>query len=518
MRVAGIGDGWLYAAGDVNRRVLLTHQGKYQARAVGDVIVARAKGDAVDDGRWGRHAATADERAVPQVVFTDPEIASVGLTEAAAEAAGLRIRALARLLRHDWDMTWTASRHGHSRVGVMTDVQAIKDTAPSTGRGPYLPALDGLRGIAILGVLVFHAGHLPGGFLGVDLFFALSGYLITGLLLREVEATGRVSLIAFWGRRIRRLLPALTTVLAAVTVLVWAVGPPDMVRTTLSDGPWVQLNLVNWHLLAESAGYWDRFGSARVFEHLWSIAVEEQFYLMWPVVLLAIARWGRRVDRTVVVVAVLVSAVSLVLMVALVSPADPTRVYTGTDTRAFSLLLGAAVATRPVRAVLARVVGRRAGAVSASLVVGLAAMWVFADGVSSSWLFTGGLFAHSLAAAVLIGLCVQAPQSVVAQVLAWRPLRWVGLISYSLYLWHWPVFVLLSPQQGWLRTVAAWAVSIGLAALSKYLVEDPVRFRATWARGRRGLLAFAVLTAALAVLWLVLPAPAPPTVDVTRLD
>jgi peptidoglycan/LPS O-acetylase OafA/YrhL len=403
----------------------------------------------------------------------------------------------------------------------MTDIQAIKDTPPSTGRGPYLPALDGLRGVAILGVLLFHAGHLSGGFLGVDLFFALSGYLITGLLLREVEATGRVSLIAFWGRRTRRLLPALATMLAVVTVLVWAVGPPDMVRTTLSDGPWVQLNLVNWHLLAESAGYWDRFGSARVFEHLWSIAVEEQFYLVWPVVVLVVARWGRRVDRTVAVVAVLVSVVSLVLMVALVSAVDPTRVYTGTDTRAFSLLLGAAVATRPVRAVLARAVGRWAGAVSALSalsVVGLGAMWVLADGVSSSWLFTGGLFVHSLAAAVLIGLCVQAPESVVAQVLAWRPLRWLGLISYSLYLWHWPVFVLLSPQQGWLRTVAALAVSIGLAALSKYLVEDPVRFRATWARGRRGLLAFAVLMAALAVLWLVLPAPAPPTVDVTVLD
>jgi peptidoglycan/LPS O-acetylase OafA/YrhL len=397
----------------------------------------------------------------------------------------------------------------------MTEVQPTVRQA--TGRRPHLPALDGLRGLAILGVLLFHTGHLSGGFLGVDLFFALSGYLITDLLLREVEATGGVSLVAFWGRRVRRLLPALAAMLAGVTVLVWAVGPPDMVRTTLADGPWVQLNLVNWHLLAESAGYWDRFGPERVFGHLWSIAVEEQFYLVWPVLLMVLAWRGRRVHHRVALVAALASAVSLVLMVALVSSADPTRVYTGTDTRAFSLLLGAAVATRPVRDALTLAVSRWAGAVTALLAVGLGTAWLLADGVSSLWLFTGGLFAHSLAAALLIGLCVHAPHTVVAKVLAWQPLRWFGLISYSLYLWHWPVFVLLSPERGWLWAAVACAVSIVLAALSKYLVEDPIRFRAEWARGRRGMVAFAAVMIGLAVLWLALPAPAPPTIDITGL-
>jgi peptidoglycan/LPS O-acetylase OafA/YrhL len=400
----------------------------------------------------------------------------------------------------------------------MTQVQPTKSARSSIGRKPQLPALDGLRGVAILGVLVFHTGYPSGGFLGVDLFFALSGYLITDLLLREIEATGAVSLVAFWGRRIRRLLPALATMLAVVTVAVWAVESPDMVRTTLSDGPWVQLNLVNWHLLAESASYWDRFGPDRVFEHLWSIAVEEQFYLVWPVLLLVIARCGRRVEHRVLMVAALASAVSLVLMVTLVSAADPTRVYTGTDTRAFSLLLGAVVATRPVRAVLARaVVLARAGVVSALLAAGIGTAWLFVDGVDSLWLFTGGLFAHSLASALLIGLCVRAPHTLVAKVLAWQPLRWLGLISYSLYLWHWPVLVLLPPQRGWVQAAAACAVSIGLAALSKYLVEDPIRFRAKWTRGRSGLLAFAALMIGLAVLWLVLPAPAPATIDITRL-
>ncbi len=402
-------------------------------------------------------------------------------------------------------------------------MNVLEQTAVGHGSGPkrHLPALDGLRGVAILGVLLFHTGHLSGGFLGVDLFFALSGYLITDLLLREIATTGTVSLVAFWGRRIRRLLPALAVLLTGVTLLVWAVGPPDLVRTTLSDGPWVQLNLINWHLLAESASYWDRFGSERVFEHLWSIAVEEQFYLVWPVLVLVVARWGRRVEGGVALVAVLISVLSLILMVALAGAADPTRVYTGTDTRAFSLLLGAAVATRPVRDALARTVGGGAGGVLAVLAAGLGAAWFLVDGLGSWWLFTGGLFLHSLAGALLIGLCARAPGTVVARALAWRPLQWLGLVSYSVYLWHWPILVLLPERpgfDGWVRTLAVCAASIALATLSKHLVEDPIRFRARWARGRTGLLAFVVLMLGLLLLWQAVPGPAPVTIDVTQLE
>ncbi|MBB4685368.1 acyltransferase family protein [Amycolatopsis jiangsuensis] len=392
-----------------------------------------------------------------------------------------------------------------------TAVRAAEPTAAT--KAPHSPALDGIRGVAILGVLLFHTGHLPGGFLGVDLFFALSGYLITGLLLREVHATGTVSLISFWGRRIRRLFPALAVLLAVVTVVVRLVGDPGMLASTLADGPWVQLNLVNWHLLAESAAYWDRFGPSRVFEHLWSIAVEEQFYLLWPVIVLAL---GRRVRHRVALVAVLASALSLVLMILLVDPADPTRVYTGTDTRAFSLLLGAVVAARPPRT------GRWGDAAMAVLMTGLAALWVFADGTGSGWLYTGGLFAHSLAAALLIGLCAQQPRALASRLFACRPLRWFGLISYSLYLWHWPVFVLLSPERtgldGWAHTAVVCAVSIVLATLSKYFVEDPIRFRARWARGRRGVLAFTAATVVLALLWTAMPEPAPPAIDLTQLS
>ncbi len=390
---------------------------------------------------------------------------------------------------------------------------------PPPPRHRHVPALDGLRGVAILGVLLFHTGHLPGGFLGVDLFFALSGYLITDLLLRETDATGRISLAAFWGRRLRRLLPALAVMLAAVTVAAWALGPPDLVRTTLGDLPWAQTHLLNWHLLAESAGYWDRFGAERVFEHLWSIAVEEQFYLAWPLLVAVLVRFGRRPGRAVAAAAALISLASLLLMAALAE--DPSRVYTGTDTRAFSLLLGSLAAAPPVRASSSSSSAPCACAVLPLRRSAAARMWLLASGTGTPWLFTGGLFAHSLLAAALIALAASEPDTAVSKALALRPLRWLGQVSYSLYLWHWPVIVLLSPEatglDGWRWTAVAWTVSIALAALSKHLVEDPIRFRARWSRGRSGLLALAAVMALIALLWIVLPEPAPPVVDVTRL-
>jgi peptidoglycan/LPS O-acetylase OafA/YrhL len=380
-----------------------------------------------------------------------------------------------------------------------------------------LSGLDGLRGVAVAGVLLFHAGRFGGGFLGVDLFFALSGYLITDLLLREVRDSGTVSLVAFWGRRFRRLLPALIVVLVGATVVLWAFGLGELWSTALSDGPWVQVSLVNWHLLAESADYWDRFGPGRVFGHLWSIAVEEQFYLLWPPVVLLIAKKLRRVERTVALVAVLASVASLVLMVLLFTAADSTRVYTGTDTRAFSLLLGALVATEPVREAVVRVVGRRVALAQVVLVGALVVLWALPDGENAHWLFRGGLFAHSSVAALLILLCAHAPDSAVARVLGRVPLRWLGLVSYSLYLWHWPVFLVLSEDRlgfgGWSRTGVVCAVSLALAVLSKVVVEDPIRFRAGWARGRAGLVVLVAAMVALAVLWAAVPRP-----PVTRVE
>ncbi|MCP2259804.1 Peptidoglycan/LPS O-acetylase OafA/YrhL, contains acyltransferase and SGNH-hydrolase domains [Streptoalloteichus tenebrarius] len=394
-------------------------------------------------------------------------------------------------------------------------------SASSAGtRRKHIAALDGLRGVAIIGVLLFHAGHLRGGFLGVDLFFALSGYLITDLLLREVAATGTVSLPSFWARRLRRLLPALAVVLVGTTLLVWALGTPAERSLALSDGPWVQANLVNWHLIAESAGYWDRFGPARVFGHLWSIAIEEQFYLVWPVVLVLLARGRRALGTRLALVAGLASVVSLALMALLVNPADPTRVYTGTDTRAFSLLLGALAASPPVRQWISFLRGR-ANLVLVPLLVGLLLSWFVVDGTGSASLFQGGLFLHSLVSALVVALCAQAPDAPVSRLLGVSPVRWIGEISYSLYLWHWPIFVLLTEDRlgfgGWPRTAVLLAVSLVAAAVSKRVVEDPIRFRAAWARGRSGLAALTAVMVALAALWVAVPRPSASAIDTSAL-
>ncbi|AZM56054.1 acyltransferase [Streptomyces sp. WAC 01529] len=403
-------------------------------------------------------------------------------------------------------------------------------SAPTVTEAPvrrrHIAPLDGLRGLAVLGVLLFHAGHFGGGFLGVDLFFVLSGFLITGLLLKEAASgDGRLDLVAFWGRRARRLLPALAVMVAGTLILVWAFGPPHLLRFALNDTPWVVANLANWHFVADQIGYWNA-ADTRVFSHLWSIAVEEQFYLVWPLVLWVAAR-GRGAEARVALVAAVGAAASLAVMVALAaSPAlatDTTRVYEGTDTRAFSLLLGALMATAPASRLLARVGERATGRICLLLLCALGAYWIACDGQNSPSLFRGGLFLHALGAALLIACLARAPASPVGRLLGSAPLRWAGLVSYSLYLWHWPVFVLLDEDRlglsGWPRTAVVIAVSAAAAWLSKVLVEDPVRFRARWAHGRTDAAAVLATGLALVALWAAVPEPATGagSVDVTRL-
>ncbi|MBT3153598.1 acyltransferase [Streptomyces sp. CHD11] len=400
-----------------------------------------------------------------------------------------------------------------------------RTAAPPAPGTRHIAPLDGLRGVAVLGVLLFHAGHLGGGFLGVDLFFVLSGFLITGLLLKEArKGDGRVDLVAFWGRRARRLLPALAVTVAGTLLLVWAFGPPSLLRFALDDAPWVAVNLTNWHFVADEAGYWNG-ADTRVFGHLWSIAVEEQFYLLWPLVVRLLAR-GRDADRRVAAVAGAGAVVSLMLMVTLTVSAgsgDTTRVYEGTDTRAFSLLLGSLAATAPAARLFA---GARESVLRLGVPVlacGIGAYWAAADGQRTPSLFQGGLFLHALAAALLIGALAHAPRSPLGRVLAAGVLRRLGGLSYSLYLWHWPVFLLLDEERlglsGPPRTAIILAVTVLAAWVSKVLVEDPVRFRARWATGRGGVLALVAAFAALAALWTLIPEPrtGAGSVDVTRL-
>jgi peptidoglycan/LPS O-acetylase OafA/YrhL len=381
-------------------------------------------------------------------------------------------------------------------------------------RRPHLAALDGLRGLAVIAVLLFHGGKLQGGFLGVDLFFALSGFLITSLLLAEIERTGQVDVFAFWGRRLRRLLPAVLLLLVGVTVITTIVASVPERAATLSDGPWAQAYVANWHAIAGHRDYWASFELPRMFGHLWSLAIEEQFYFVWPVLLALIAWRGRRVHRAVLYVCIVASLLSLAQMIRLFDAANPTRVYIGTDTRASSLLLGALFAVAPLRAAMHRFtdrVGRSYDVFALAVVAAIGVMWVVADGPGSPWLFRGGLFAHSLLSALIVAGSAARPNAPISRVIGWEPLRITGVLSYSLYLWHWPLYALLSESRtgmtGWGLFVVRVGASFAAAALSKVLVEDPVRFRATWAHGRRGLMAFVGATVAVALFWVVVPHP-----------
>ncbi|MFG3280581.1 acyltransferase family protein [Streptomyces sp. NPDC048111] len=404
---------------------------------------------------------------------------------------------------------------------VATEARHRAPRAGGAGRA-HIAALDGLRGFAVAAVLLFHAGHLSGGFLGVDLFFVLSGYLITGLLLgAAASGGGTVALISFWVRRGRRLFPALVLVAVATLLAVWALGTAEQLRFAHGDLPWVAAQAVNWHYIADRVGYWNA-SDTRVFAHLWSIGVEWQFYLLWPLVLTVAAR-GRHAQRTVAALAGAGAAASLALMVTLGAAVDTTRAYEGTDTRAAALLLGALAATAPVRGLAGRIPRRAADVLCLVLAAGLAVSWTVTEGEKAPLLFRGGLFLHSVAAAVLILVVAQVPGTRTARVVGSVVPRRLGEWSYSLYLWHWPVYLVLLPRLSALGDGAATAVAIGVslaaAAATKRFVEDPVRFRSGWARGRRGLAVVTALALAGLALWALVPVPAPGagTVDLNQL-
>ncbi|MEY3618070.1 MAG: hypothetical protein RL726_768, partial [Actinomycetota bacterium] len=188
-----------------------------------------------------------------------------------------------------------------------------------------LRGLDGLRALAVIGVLAFHDDRLSGGFLGVDLFFALSGFLITTLLVEELTTTGRVDLVGFWGRRLRRLLPAVMVLLVAVVLFLRFFADPGQWIVARQDAPWAQFYAANWQQIATGDGYWDAFAEPSAFEHLWSLAIEEQFYVLWPVIVWAAWRWRRAAAVAAMTIAGFVA--SAVAMIVLFDGGDPTRVY-----------------------------------------------------------------------------------------------------------------------------------------------------------------------------------------------
>jgi peptidoglycan/LPS O-acetylase OafA/YrhL len=344
---------------------------------------------------------------------------------------------------------------------------------------PHVPALDGLRGVAVAGVLLFHAGHLPGGFLGVDLFFTLSGFLITSLLLVEREATGRVDLRRFWARRLRRLLPALLLVVvvaAALAPVVLRDGSLGAFRTqALATLGYV----ANWAEVARARDYWALFDEPLPLDHAWSLAIEEQFYVVWPLVVLLAARVAtpRRAVRAVAVAGIAASlgAAWWVLR----DGGGITRTYYGTDTRVASILVGAALATWTTGRV--RGPGRAERWASAAGTLALAAVvasWAVVDG-GERWLYGWGLSAHAALTAAVVAAAAGPAAGLLGRALS-RPLVVrTGVLSYGLYLWHWPLYLLLDAERtgldGWSLTALRLGASYAVAELSHRLVEAPIR-------------------------------------------
>ena len=376
----------------------------------------------------------------------------------------------------------------------------------------HWPALDGLRGLAVAAVVAYHLGWISGGFLGVDLFFALSGFLITSVLIRESTRAGRIDLREFWARRCRRLLPAVAVMVAVVLVVLAVWGSAAEQATARGDARWALPYLANWHLIAGARDYWASATTLSVFNHLWSLSIEEQFYLCWPVVAWLALR--RRGERALAGVAVAGALASFVAMVLLARGAAPSRVYVGTDTRALALLLGAAAATAPVQRLVAAWRDRAARSLDAATLAAatiLGVSWIW-GGHWLGFLLHGGLAVHSLVASMLVALLAVAPPAAGRWALrsrpaTWcsaRPLVWLGRRSYGIYLWHWPVIQLVEPR--WQAVPAAvrdafeLAVTLLVAEASYRLVEHPIRRRAGWAVGRR---AAAATTAGLLVATIV---------------
>jgi len=395
-----------------------------------------------------------------------------------------------------------------------------------------IPALDGLRAIAVALVLVGHGGipGVSGGFIGVDIFFVLSGFLITSLLLDELRRTGRIELTGFWIRRARRLLPALLLMVLTVGA-ARALLPAQALSGLRNDALAAFLWVANWRFVAQKTDYFTQGAPPSPLQHTWSLGVEEQYYFIWPILLIAVtvmlaARASRYFRRATVggvrfatfVIATVGALASAAVAIVLASETTRDRIYFGTDTRAEALLAGSAAAALLVRdwPSLNRgwcLIGTRWGRRVARLLplLGLAALAAathYATGSAAEFRH-GLLIGVAIASVVVVAPVAMEQRGAIARLLALRPLVWLGTISYGIYLWHWPIFLALNGERtGWSGPplfAARCAATVAVAAVSWWLIEQPIR---RWRPARVPLLPLAAATVASAAAVTSEPEPA----------
>jgi len=353
----------------------------------------------------------------------------------------------------------------------------------------YMPGLDGLRAIAVLAVIVFHLGFhwAPGGLLGVGIFFTLSGYLITDILLSQLARRGRINLPRFWLARARRLLPALFVMLAIVTAWVTIFGPaqPMQFREAVASSVFY---VNNWEQIFANVSYFARFAPEGPLNHLWSLSVEEQFYIFWPFLLLLGVKLVHErplpsgVRPRLAILAIVFALISSIEMAILYHPSlDPSRIYYGTDTRAGGLLFGAALAmVWPSRRLSRRITPQARNTLDGLGVLGLLiiAVMIWQVGEFDRFLYQGGFIVLSLAT-VMVLMPLAHPACRLGNALGVLPLRWVGVRSYGIYLWQTPVIVLTGPgskpPEGLLGKGLQVVAIFAIAGLSWHFIEEPIR-------------------------------------------